>query len=186
MSTEKDYSPFYQWIEQNGGHIHPNVRIENKDERGLFTSTTIESHSALVTIPWSLVVNIQHADLCNLPIDNERLALVVFLLREHSKQQTSTWFPWIRLLNIDEEATDFLERQMQLFNCVEHSTLGQALTARYQQLQEEYNQLSQAEIIESSLDLFCTVDHLVWSRVLGLPEDEPMSLVPLIDFANHR
>ena len=183
---EEDFSPFYQWIKQNGGHIHPDIRIDSKDERGLFTSATLEPHTALVIVPRSLVVNMQHAELADLPIDNERLGLVVFLLREHGKGHASTWFPWLDLLEIDEQATDFLAKQMHLFQCVEQSTLGQALTARYQQLQEEYDQLSEAQIIESSFDLFCTVDQLVWSRVLGLPEDEPMSLVPLIDFANHR
>jgi hypothetical protein len=186
MSAENEYDSFYDWIKKNGGHIHEHIKIDTKDERGLFTTDSIETFTALAVIPWSLVVNSQHPDLSTINTDTERQALIVFLLREYAKYDTSTWFPWIKLLNIDQEAKDLLNRKMHLFNCVEHSTLGQALTDRYQQLQEEYEQLNQSGIIDSSLELFCTIDHLVWSRVLDLPENEPLSLVPFIDFANHR
>ena len=186
MSIESDYERFFDWIKKNGGQIHEHVKIDTKDERGLFATDSIETFTALAMIPWSLVVNNQRPDLSTISVETERQALIVFLLREHAKHDASTWFPWIKLLNIDQEATDLLNRKMQLFNSVERSTLGQALTNRYQQLQEEYEQLNQSDVIDCSLELFCTVDHLVWSRVLGLPENEPLSLVPFIDFANHR
>lgn len=180
------FDHFYQWIRKNGGRIDEHVQIDVKEERGLFTTDAIEAYTALAVIPWSCVVNNQHPDLSMILVETERQALIVFLLREHAKDHASTWFPWIKLLNIEQEAKDFLAMKMNLFSAVEHSTLGQALTARYQQLQEEYEQLNQAGLIETSLELFCTVDHLVWSRILDLPENEPLSLVPFIDFANHR
>jgi hypothetical protein len=186
MSIDNDYSSFYNWIKTNGGQIHEYVNIDVKDERGLFVTDSIESYSALAIVPWSLVVNIHHSDLSTITTDTERQALIVFLLREYVKRDESFWFPWIKLLNIDKEADELLKIKMHLFNCVEHSTLGDALTARYQQLQEEYEQLCQSGIIETNFELFCAIDHLVWSRVIDLPEDEPLSLVPLIDFANHR
>lgn len=183
MSTDDDdYDHFYQWIRKNGGRIDERMKIASKEERGLFTTDAIPSHTALAVIPWSLVINNQHPDLSMIKMDTERQALIVFLLREYAKDQTSTWFPWMKLLNIEQEAKDFLTKKMNLFAAVEHSTLGQALTARFQQLQEEY----QAGTIETTLELFCTIDHLVWSRVLDLPENEPLSLVPFVDFANHR
>jgi len=58
-----------------------------------------------------------------------------------SKKDDSNWFPWLHLLKIDEQAKEFFNMQMKIFDCVEDSTLGQALTARYQQLQEEYHQV---------------------------------------------
>jgi hypothetical protein len=186
MSADSEYLSFYDWIKKNGGQIHENLKIDVKEERGLFTTDSIQSHTTLAIVPWSLVLNIQHPDLSDIHTDTERQALIVFLLREHVKYDTSSWFPWIKLLNIDQDSDELLKIKMNLFDCVEHSTLGQALTARYQQLQEEYEQLSQSGIIETSFELFCTVDQLVWSRVLDLPENEPLSLVPLIDFANHR
>jgi hypothetical protein len=186
MSIDSEYANFYDWIKKNGGQIHEQVEIDTKEERGLFARDSIESYTALAIIPWSLVVNIQHPDVSNINTNTERQALIVFLLREYVKYDASTWFPWIKLLNIDKEMNELLKIKMHLFDCVEHSTLGQALTDRYQQLQEEYELLSQSGIIETSFELFCTVDDLVWSRVLDLPENEPLSLVPLIDFANHR
>lgn len=186
MSTDNEYSHFYNWIKNHGGQIHESIKIDTKDERGLFTIESIEPYTALAVIPWSLVVNIQHSDLSSIKTDTERQALIVFLLREHAKYDASSWFPWIKLLNIDKESEDLIQIKMNLFNSVEHSTLGQAITDRYQQLQEEYHELNQSGIIESSLELFCTIDHLIWSRVLDLPENEPFSLVPFIDFANHR
>jgi hypothetical protein len=186
MSTDSEYLSFYNWIKKNGGQIHEHVKIDIKEERGLFTTDSIESYTALAVIPWLLVINNQHPDLSSINTDTERQALIVFLLREYAKSDTSSWFPWIKLLNIDKEVDELLKIKMNLFDSVEHSTLGQALTNRYQQLQEEYEQLSQSGIIETSFELFCTVDHLIWSRVLDLPENEPLSLVPFIDFANHR
>lgn len=186
MSTDDDYDQFYQWIRKNGGRIDERIKIDTKEDRGLFTTDAIPSHTALAVIPWSFVINNQHPDLSMIKMETERQALIVFLLREYAKDHASTWFPWIKLLNIEQEANDFLTIKMNLFTAVEHSTLGQALTARYQQLQEEYQALHQAGTIEASLELFCIMDHLVWSRVLDLPENEPLSLVPLIDFANHR
>lgn len=181
MSIDSEYLSFYDWIKKNGGQIHEHVKIDSKGERGLFATDSIEAYSALAIIPWSLVVNIHHSNLSTINTDTERQALIVFLLREYAKRDESSWFPWIKLLNIDKEADELLKIKMHLFNCVEHSTLGQALTTRYQQLQDEYEQLC-----ETNFDLFCAVDHLVWSRVLDLPENEPLSLVPFIDFANHR
>ena len=186
MSTDPKYSLFDDWIRKNDGHIHPHVKIENRGERGLFASDSIECHAALVTIPWSLVVNRQHGDVSSIEAETERIALLVFLVREHHKRDASFWSPWLNLLNVENEANELLATKMQLFDCVQHSTLGAALTARYQQLQEEHRQLTQSDTIEASFELYAAVDHLVWSRVLGLPEDEPLSLVPLIDFANHR
>jgi hypothetical protein len=186
MSIDSEYLNFYDWIRKNGGQIHENIKIDIKEERGLYTIDSIESYTALAIIPWSLVVNIQHPDLSSINTDTERQALIVFLLREYAKYDTSTWFSWIKLLNIDKEMNELLKIKMHLFDYVEHSTLGQALTDRYQQLQEEYEQLSQSSIIESNFELFCTIDHLVWSRVLDLPENESLALVPFIDFANHR
>ncbi|CAF1257657.1 unnamed protein product [Adineta steineri] len=185
MSLDSEYLSFYEWIKKNGGEIHKHVKIDTKEERGLFTTDSIESHTALAIVPWSLVVNIQHPDLSTINTDAERQALIVFLLREYSKHKESSWYPWLELLNIDKEADELLKIKMHLFNCVEHSTLGQALTDRYQQLQEEYEHLFQAGIIETSFELFCAIDHLIWSRILDLPENEPLSLVPFIDFANH-
>lgn len=186
MSIDSDYLNFYDWIKKNGGEIHEYIKIDIKEERGLFTTDSIESYTALAIIPWSLVVNIQHSDLSTINTNTERQALIVFLLREYVKYDKSTWFPWIKLLNIDKEADELLKIKMHLFDCVEHSTLGQALTDRYQQLQQEYDELNQSGMIETSFELFCTIDHLIWSRVLDLPENEPLSLVPFIDFANHR
>lgn len=186
MSIDSEYLNFYNWIKKNGGQIHEHIKIDTKEERGLFITDSIESYTALVIIPWSIVVNIQHADLSTIKTDTERQALIVFLLSEYAKGDTSTWYSWIKLLNIDKEAEELLKIKMYLFDCVEHSTLGQALTDRYQQLQGEYNELSESGIIESSFELFCTIDHLIWSRVLDLPENEPLSLVPFVDFANHR
>lgn len=186
MSTDNNFDHFYQWIQKNGGRIDERVKIDTKEERGLFTTDAIEAYTALAVIPWSSVVNNQHPDLSMINTETERQALIVFLLREYAKDHASTWYPWIKLLNIEHEAKDFLTMKMNLFSVVEQSTLGQALTARYQQLQDEYEQLNQAGLIETSLELFCTVDHLVWSRVLDLPENEPLSLVPFVDFANHR
>ena len=186
MSTDHHYSLFYDWIRRNDGHIHPHVKIEFRDERGLFASDSIERHAALVTIPWSLVVNQQHGDVSSIEVETERMALLAFLVREHLKRDASFWSPWLNLLNVENLTNELLATKMKLFDCVEHSTLGDALTTRYQQLQEEHLQLTQSGVIESSLELYAAADHLVWSRVLGLPEDEPLSLVPLIDFANHR
>ncbi|CAF1113429.1 unnamed protein product [Rotaria sordida] len=186
MSIDSDYLSFYNWIKKNGGQIHEYVKIDIKEERGLFTTDSIEPYTALAIIPRSLIINNQHPDLSTINIDTERQALIVFLLREYIKYDTSFWFPWIKLLNIDKEADELLKIQMHLFDCVEYSTLGQALTVRYQQLQQEYEQLNQSNIIETSFELFCAIDHLVWSRILDLPENEPLSLVPFIDFANHN
>ncbi|UJR22626.1 hypothetical protein I4U23_025667 [Adineta vaga] len=185
MSIDIDYAKFYDWIRKKNGYIHEDIKIDTKEERGLFTTNTIESHIALAIIPWSLVVNNQHADLLTIRTDTERQALIVFLSREYSKQDESAWFPWIKLLNIDKEADELLKIKMNLFNSVEHSTLGQALTARYQQLEQEYAYLCQSEMININFELFCAIDHIVWSRILDLPENEPLSLVPFIDFANH-
>ncbi|CAF2147222.1 unnamed protein product [Rotaria magnacalcarata] len=182
MSVNSDYLSFHNWIKTNGGQIHENVKIDVKEERGLFATDTIESYAALVTVPRSLIVNNQHSDLSTVHTDTERQGLMMFLIREYTKGDASFWFPWIKLLNVDKEADELLKIKMHLFDCVEHSTLGQALTARYQQLQEEYEQLN---FTETNFELFCAVDHLVWSRVLDLPESEPLSLVPFIDFANH-
>jgi hypothetical protein len=186
MSLDSEYLNFYDWIKRNGGQIHEHIKIDIKEDRGLFTTHSIEAYTALAIIPWSLVVNIQHSDLSTINTNTERQALIIFLLHEYVKYDKSTWFPWIKLLNIDKEANELLKIKMHLFDCVEHSTLGQALTDRYQQLQQEYDELNQSGIIETSFELFCTIDHLIWSRVLDLPEHEPLSLVPFIDFANHR
>ncbi|CAF1122413.1 unnamed protein product [Rotaria sp. Silwood1] len=186
MSIDSDYLSFYDWIKKNGGQIHEYVKIDTKEERGLFTTDSIESYTALAIIPRSLIINNQHPDLSTINTDTERQTLIVFLLREYMKNNSSFWFPWIKLLNINKEANELLTTQMHLFDCVEHSTLGQALTDRYQQLQTEYEQLTQSNIIETNFELFCAIDHLVWSRILDLPENEPLSLVPFIDFANHN
>ncbi|CAF4410308.1 unnamed protein product [Rotaria sp. Silwood2] len=186
MSVDNDYLSFYDWIKKNGGQVHQCVKIDIKQERGLFATDSIEPYTALAIIPRSLIVNNQHSDLSTINIDTERQALIVFLLHEYIKYDASFWFPWIKLLNIDKETNELLKIQMHLFDCVKHSTLGQALITRYQQLQEEYEQLSQSNIIETNFELFCALDHLVWSRILDLPENEPLSLVPFIDFANHN
>lgn len=186
MSEDRDFSKFYDWIRKNGGQIHEHIKIDVKEERGLFTTDTIEPCSALCVIPRSLLVNNQHPDLSVIHADTEQQTLILFLLREYLKHDGSFWFPWIKLLSIDKEADNLLKIKMHLFDCVERSTLGQALTARYQQLQEEYEQLNQSNIIDTNFEVFCFIDHLVWSRVLDLPESEPLSLVPFIDFANHR
>ncbi|CAF0923941.1 unnamed protein product [Adineta ricciae] len=186
MSVDSDYEKFFDWIREKGGRIHKHIKIDTREERGLFATSTIESHAALAIIPWSLVVNKQHVDLATIDADTERQALVLFLSREYMKQEESNWYPWIKLLNIDKEADELLKIKMNLFNCVEHSTLGQALTARYQQLEQEYEYLNQSDMIHISFELFCAIDHLVWSRILDLPENEPISLVPFIDFANHN
>ena len=171
------YRSFYHWIESHGGSLHPHLQVEIKDgQRGLFATDAIPCHSALATIPWSLVINRKHPDL-------NSSEMLVFLLKEYQKKEGSAWFPWLRLLEIDEQANDFLNERMQLFGCVQSSTLGQALVARYEQLQEEHAQL---ELPEISLEVFCLIDHLIWSRMIDLPDNHPVSLVPLIDFANHR
>ena len=186
MSVDSDYVKFFDWIREKDGQIHEYIKIDTREERGLFATSTIESHAALAIIPWSLVVNKQHADLATIDADTERQALILFLSREYTRQEESDWYPWIKLLNIDKEADELLKIKMNLFNCVEHSTLGQALTARYQQLEQEYEYLNQSDMIHISFELFCAIDHLVWSRILDLPENEPISLVPFIDFANHK
>ena len=62
MSIDSEYTNFYDWIKKNGGQIHEHIKIDTKEERGLFARDTIESYTALAIIPWSLVVNIQHPD----------------------------------------------------------------------------------------------------------------------------
>jgi hypothetical protein len=183
-TNDNNYSTFFDWLTTNGGQHHAHIRIDTRDQRGLFTSNTIESHTALVRIPRSLIINRQHADLSSIPVDTDRLALMIFLLREHHQGIRSSWYPWLHLLNIDEHATSFLKKQMCLFDCLEHSTLGQALTVRYQELHDEYEQIR--SMFDTSLDVVCTIDHLVWSRALDLSNESSLSLIPLIDFANHR
>ena len=155
-------------VRKNGVRIHEDIKIDTKDKRGLFNSDPIERYTALAVIPWSLVLNIQHPDLSTINMETERQALIIFLLREYAKDQTADWFPWIKLLNINQETKILLNMKMHLFIYVEHSTLGQS------------------GVIEASLELFCTSDHLVWLHALDLSENEPLPLVPLIDFANHR
>lgn len=175
---------FYQWIETHRGSRHSHVEIETKhDQRGLFTTDQIEFQSALVTIPLSLIVNRKHPDFISIETDDDHRAIFLFLLNEYKKNDKSKWFPWIQLFNIDAEAKDFLNERMQLFELVQSSTLGRALVARYQQLQDEYSQM---DLSDMSLEVFCYIDHLIWSRILELPENQPVSLVPFIDFANHR
>ena len=187
MSTYSHYFNFYNWIQENGGKIHEHIKIDIKQEqRGLYTTNSIESYNALAIVPRTLLINNQHADLSAINIDTERQRLIIFLLREYMKYDASFWFPWIKLLNIDKEKNEFLTNKMHLFDCLQYSTLGQALKDRYQQLQEEYEQLTTSNIIETSFELFCTIDHLVLSRVIDLPDSESLSLIPFIDLANHR
>ena len=186
MSEPTEFERFYRWIEANGGQIHPQIRIDTREERGLFTTEEIPSHSALIVIPFSLILTANRME--NKFVDkSDQLRLIIFLLYEYFKVDKSFWFPWLHLLNIDQEKQDFLTRQMQLYDCLEHSTIAQALTARYQQLQEDYDELSKSFTdLQFDFDLFATIDHLVWSRILDLPDDIGVSLVPSVDFANHR
>ena len=186
MSTDSDFSNFYSWIQENGGQIHEHIKIDIKEERGLHTTDSIESYNALSIIPRTLLINHQHADLSAMNIGVERQRLIIFLLREYMKYDASFWFPWIKLLNIDKEKNELLTNKIHLFDCVQYSTLGQALKDRYQKLQEEYEQLTASNMVETSFEIFCTIDHLVLSRVIELPENESLSLIPFIDLANHR
>lgn len=183
MSISTEYENLYEWFEKNGGQMHPDIRIDKNQERGLFVRSNIPIYTLLISVPFSMIITAKRSE-SNVENEKDHDVLIRFLLNEYSKGETSFWYSWYKLFNIDEEKSNFLTRQMQLYDSVEHSTIAQALTARYQQLQEDYSESINEE--QCDFDLYSTIDHLVWSRALELPDSIGFSLVPMIDFANHR
>ncbi|KAI8339912.1 hypothetical protein BC941DRAFT_418911 [Chlamydoabsidia padenii] len=126
---------------------------------------------------------------------NEKTCLRLFLAYElNQAQDSSFWQPYMKNLPprsfFEKHHVLFLDPDGDednfVFGLLEGTSLASSIRAKRTSLQREWQRLRDLVSWDLTLEDWIYADVLVWSRVVGLADEEGLAMIPFFDFANHR
>ena len=201
------YRPLVCWLEEKGGHMADEIRLEwiPGRGRGIITSKAIPKGRVLAEIPWTIILSSKLASedpdvqalLHDLPCSGDKsdgYVVRLWLLR-HGSDAQSPWWPWLSQLPQDAGAGSGclpLALAEQARNAFRGTPIARRAEVLLESLREEWQALD-AQRGQHPWVACC--QRWLWSQAIvstrsgTLPLDGGQEnvhcVIPLLDFLNH-
>ena len=190
-SFQDKKNELYNWLFRNGATLKVAIVNNENNYRSLFASERLITKQNVVFIPEKCIITLKNAKLCdfvktlsNTSIFSTHTLLGLYLLEEKYKQQSSFFYPYIKLLPENYKSMPLFFDD-ETFQELKGSHCQTMLLSQRLSLHNEYKKIAQELQNKICLDDFLWARTAVITRVFNCGKFVIEGLVPISDMMNH-